>query len=722
MNTGLFSGEFELAGQGVHGWARGADGSAPLWLELLVDECVMGIVRADLPEPEACGFWLALPPVVLEEGGTLRIRAANTEEYIGKPLHLKEGKSTTALRGELHHDMGLTLSGWVLDTLEPEKKVHVTARLDGDDIAETVACDRRYRPEQGDGHGFTLYLPAKLADGEEHLVTVQDDKERPLPGSPVLVRILPQGVADWLDRQNRLDAPQKNMLSGLIRRMDLRVPHAQSAADYAAWKDVFPVPKISLKQKISINVLVPGDNANVSKCLRMQSGSDFRFVSEGAECALLLQAGERLHPYAVAHLAAVMRETGAGLVYADGEGLDTNGQAVPFFKPCWDRDAFMGRDYLGPMLVSRTVMDALPPLTKEQYAALRVRLALAAEELGGVRHVPLVLSEELPVTDGDTRRAAIQAWLDVRHPGARIEALADSSLSRARYPLAATPRVSIIIPTRDHADLLRRCLYSLLPTAYGNMEIIVVDNDTSEPGALTLLEEISVLSCVRVMRWPGVFNYAAINNFAVREASGELICFLNNDTEILSPDWLTEMVSLLLAAGEQGGCVGAKLLWPNGLVQHGGVIVGTHQLAGHVGNQWLADEPGHINRNLIVQQYSAVTAACLLTPKSLFMELDGFDARRFPVTFNDVDYCLRVRAAGKKVLWTPFAQMLHHESASRGKDVSTMNKARAAREMNFFRSRWGLYNDQFYNPNLPLSTVLEPFDGLALPPRARCFR
>lgn len=721
MKPPRVEGHWERAGQGVCGWAR--CGEEPLWLELLVDDCVVGIGRADLPEPQGCGFWIPLPPIALQEDGTVRVRVANSSEYVGSDVHLAEGESPEVLRGEVCGDGGLTLSGWVVDTLAPKKKVRVTAWRDGEALAETVADARRYDPRLGDGHGFTLHLPTELADGEEHLVSVRDAEGRSLPGGPFPVCALPEGLAGWLERQKRLDGPQRTLLLDMVRRMESRLPHAQGMADYAVWKDVFPVPKVAIRQKCSVRVLICGKGEDeLTRHLRRQAGVDWRF-DEGreSEYALLLQPGERLQPSAVAHLVEVMRKTGAGVVYADGEGRDADGKPMPLFKPGWDRDAFLGQDYLGPILVSRAVMDEVSCASDESYAALRVRIVLAAERFGIV-HIPQLLSEELSVADGEARRTTIQMWLDSRFPGARVEALDDAALSRVRYPLAATPRVSVIIPTRDRADLLQRCLDTLLPTSYGDMEILVVDNGSSAPEALALLDEASRWPRVRVLRWPGAFNYAAINNFAVREASGELVCFLNNDTEMPFSDWLGEMVSLLLAAGEEGGCVGAKLLWPNGLVQHGGVVVGTHQLAAHVGNQWFGDEAGYMNRNAIVQQYSAVTAASLLTSRALFEELGGFDAVRFPVAFNDADYCLRVRAAGKKVLWTPFARLLHHESASRGKDVSTMNRARAAREMQFFRARWGNYDDPFYNPNLPLSTVLEPFAGLALPPRARNIR
>lgn len=720
METLSVTGEASLNGLGVCGWARGGN-AGPLWLELLADDIVVSAGRADLPEPDGCGFWLPLPPFVAESPCTLRVRVANSLTYIGLPLAIP-GKDAAAspLLGELTADAGQTISGWVLDTALPGKRLQVLARCEGRVIARGLAADRRYAPPESDGHGFVLHLPPDLADGREHIVAVEDEKCRPLPGSPLLFRTSVTGLAAWLKQSPKPDTAGQNLLLDILRHMESRLPQAQGLANLEFWKKTFPVPAPPSSAPYTLSIhMADGTKNDIAALWRQLKTPSCRLATDNADMALFLRKGERLHPAAVAHLADALRKTGAGMVYADGETTDADGHPAALCKPCWDRDAFMGRDYLGPVLVSRAVMKAVPPQENEDASALRVRLALAAESLGGIRHVPYLLSEELPPSDGDARRAAWQRWLDIRHPGATIEAQEEPHLSRVRYPLPREPRVSVIIPTRDHADLLRRCMDGLLATDYGNLEILVVDNDTAAPDALALLEEIDALPQARVLRSPGIFNYAAINNEAVEQASGELLCLCNNDTEMPFPDWLREMVSLLLACGDQAGCVGAKLLWPNGLVQHGGVVVGTHQLACHVGNHWLADDPGYMDRNLIVQQYSAVTAACLLTPRALFQELGGFDARRFPVTFNDVDYCLRVRKAGKKILWTPFARLIHHESASRGTDSAPMKQARAEREMRSFRRRWPFYADPFYNPNLPLCTAIEPFEGLALPPRAR---
>ncbi len=205
---------------------------------------------------------------------------------------------------------------------------------------------------------------------------------------------------------------------------------------------------------------------------------------------------------------------------------------------------------------------------------------------------------------------------------------------------------------------------------------------------------------MRVISYDHPFNYSAINNSAVIQASGELICLLNNDTEVMNPNWLDEMVSHLLRPGV--GVVGAKLYYGDGRIQHGGDAVGPGGCADHLHGGLAADDPGYQRRAACAQELSAVTAACLLTHRQLFLALGGLDEINLPVAFNDVDYCLRVGEAGWRIVWTPFAELYHHESVSRGKDVSPSQLARAKRELRYMKKRWAqrLEHDPAYNPNL----------------------
>ena len=270
------------------------------------------------------------------------------------------------------------------------------------------------------------------------------------------------------------------------------------------------------------------------------------------------------------------------------------------------------------------------------------------------------------------------------------------------------PLVSIIVPTRDRVELLRRCVESVQGrSSYARREILVVDNRSAEPETRRYLE-----SCgLRVLRYDAEFNFAAINNFAARQASGEVLVLLNNDTEVISPDWLEEMLGHLLQSGV--GAVGAKLYYPDGTVQHAGDAIGIGGGAHHLHNGLAHGAPGYCYRAVVAQEVSAVTAACLMTRKDLYLSLGGLDEKRFPVSFNDVDYCLRLQDAGCRVIFTPHAELIHHESASRGDGAASPAEKAAARAL---RRRWRrrLEADPYYNPNL--SNERADF-SLADPPR-----
>lgn len=740
-----------IVGEGITGWVCAPEQTETrLWVELLVNDCTVAVGRAENVHPDAAaygdgcyGFWLALPPVIRETGGTLRVRIANTEHFLSPPVRLEANHPRSALQGEVVNNMGLTLSGWVLDTDEPQRKVEISVWLKGERLRQCIADGPGYRPLHSDGHSFCISLPLELADGREHVLDVKDDRNRSLPGSPVLVCLVPEGLTQWFERQKKLEKPEREMLRLFLQYYEAWLPKGLRLEDYPQWRACFPPQKFSLAGRMNVGICLASKGEDTKAALPPQEQRSFpvyacdktaseekpllaalREAAGKHEYVLWLDVGDKLLPGAIAHFLGAARTGQAALVYADSETRLPGQDLTPVFRPAWDPYAFYGVDYLGPLFIAssliRNLLDGKAPLPDEPDA-LRARLLFTAEARG-IRHLPLVLSE-IPAERPQSleRRECIRQQLASVVPNVRVLPFSEvPHCNQITWPLTHTPLVSLIIPTRDKASLLRACLKSLEKGTYRHMEILVVDNASSEPDALRLLEELDGKD-IRVFSYPAPFNYAAINNFAARQAKGELLCFLNNDTEVLTPNWLEEMLGPLLC-DRSVGAVGAKLLWPNHLAQHSGVVVGTHQLAAHVGNQWADTDQGYRWRNLITQQWSAVTAACLLTPTELFLESGGFDPVCFPVTFNDVDYCLRLRAKAKKIVWTPHAKLMHHESASRGRDVLPHQKARAAMEMHCFRVRWGQYEDPFYNPNLSLSTVLEPFAGLALPPRLRSIR
>jgi GT2 family glycosyltransferase len=254
-----------------------------------------------------------------------------------------------------------------------------------------------------------------------------------------------------------------------------------------------------------------------------------------------------------------------------------------------------------------------------------------------------------------------------------------------------------------------------LSTSYPNVEWIVVDNESTCPETLNYFKTLKKMGA-RILAYPKPFNYAAINNFAAKKATGELILFLNNDTEMQDPAWLTEMVVQFQRPGV--GVVGKKLLWPNRMVQHGGVVVGIHGLAAHAFGDCEAEDPGYFGFNLLDREQSAVTAACLMIRRADFLKIGGFDDASFPVAFNDVDLCLKMRQDGQRIVITTAYPLIHNESSSRGKEDSPQKRARARRERNNFTARWmptdRVFHDPFYHPGLNRDYHFGPYSGFGM--------
>ncbi len=427
---------------------------------------------------------------------------------------------------------------------------------------------------------------------------------------------------------------------------------------------------------------------------------------------LVIRAGVTLSEQALFCLAdAVIKTPDAAVIYADHDVAGTDGQLRdPVFKPDWSPELLRSTNYIGDAFVwNGRYADRLQGFGVDVTDVnVMHALLLALSELGSpMVHAPAPLWHMTPRDerdDGAETVRAVAAHLRRIGVSAEVESTGPGRC-RVRYPVAEpAPLVSIVIPTRDQLGHLRRCISSVLEkTRYGPYEILVVDNQSIEPDTLAYLQSLKQVANVRVLPFDEPFNYSRINNMAIAEAKGELVCLLNNDTEVISPDWLGEMVGLLLSTGV--GAVGAKLLYDDDTVQHGGDTVGSGGCANHLHSGIGANESGYTGRALVAQDLSAVTAACLLTVRSLYVALGGLNEKRLKIAFNDVDYCLRVRQAGLRVVWTPHALLYHFESRSRGKDETPTQKRRAKSEVRYMSKRWGyvIRHDPFYNPNLNYS-------------------
>ncbi len=423
--------------------------------------------------------------------------------------------------------------------------------------------------------------------------------------------------------------------------------------------------------------------------------------------------GERLEPDALLRIAAEIADRpDAALVYWDDSNWRGDGLIrTPRLKPDWNADLQWAQDYIGSAAVScrqaSAVGGADATAGRAAWFDLVVRIADAAGAQG-VRHVPRILSHRPAETeetgDAQARRTSVERLAGTK--AAPVSAALDSfGHVRVTWGLPdPAPLVTLVVPTRDRLDLLQPCIDGLLHrTDYPAIEVLVADNESRERETHAYFRSICGDERVRVVPCPGVFNFSAINNRAVGVARGSVIGFINNDIDVMQPDWLREMVGHALRPGI--GAVGAKLLYPSGLVQHAGVVVGLNGLAGHAHRFYPAGHPGYMDRLQCAQFFSAVTAACLVLRRATFVEAGGFDEAAFPVAYNDVDLCLRLRQRGLENVWTPYAVLRHKETATRERDHSRARQALYLQESAAFRQRWGhvIAHDPHYNPHLTMT-------------------
>ncbi len=426
----------------------------------------------------------------------------------------------------------------------------------------------------------------------------------------------------------------------------------------------------------------------------------------------------------------------AKLIYSDEDKIDIGGNRLdPYFKSDWNRDLLLGHNcvsHLGVYQIElvRKIGGFRHDFVGAQDWDLALRMVEQLKE-SEIRHIPHVLYhwrvfEESTAMNIESKpyaieagKNAIQGHLDRRGDNAiAIEGKWHGSF-RVIYGLEKEPLVSVIIPTCDQLAFLSTCVTSLLEdTAYDNLEIIIVNNNSKEKNTFAYLDLLKDNPRIRVLDFEGEFNFSAINNFAVKQCRGELLCFLNNDIEVIDSGWLREMVSH--AIRPDVGVVGARLFYPQQILQHAGIIAGVCGVAGHAFRGGDRNFMGHHGRAYLIQQYSAVTGACMVTPKDLFLSLGGFNEENLGVAYNDVDYCFKSRASGRKVIWTPYTELLHHESISRGYEDTDEKKERLSKEQDYMFENWGdiIAWDPAYNPNLTLEK--EDFD-FAFPSRAPKF-
>jgi GT2 family glycosyltransferase len=541
----------------------------------------------------------------------------------------------------------------------------------------------------------------------------------------------------WLEREEvRADERRAYLRERLAARQNLPeisvvtgpLPHA-----VAAVVSVIGSLRVQLHSRWQLSVCVEGDGEDIRRILDEVSRADARvLVSYGAdpnrvsqalqtalerttgEWVVFLRDGDRLDAEALGEIAlAVSMEPETDVLYTDEDSVDRSGRrCAPRFKPDWSPDLLLSQPYVGGLLaVRRSLVEPVGGIRSGFDGAEHYDLALrVTERAKRVTHLPKVLCHRLAqgASNGVESppaacvRTVIADALARRGEEGTVEDGDAPGTFRVRRAIRSTPRVSIIIPFRDEPDLLGRCIASIRRFAgYENWEALLVDNQSWLPETRALLARLEGDPHCRLLRHDNPFNWSEINNWAAEQSDGELLLFLNNDIEACREGWLVAMIEH--AQRPEVGAVGARLLYPNGLVQHAGVILGLRGVANHAFRFFPAADPGYLALAKSIRNCSAVTGACMMVRRNVFEEAGRFD-ERFGVVFNDIDFCLRLRERGYWIVFTPFAELLHFESMTRGAADEIADAGQLAK-------RWLTpgRSDPYFNPNLGRSDF-----GLAL--------
>lgn len=567
-------------------------------------------------------------------------------------------------------------------------------------------------------------------------------------------QVLPDGIADyatWVAECDTLTEEDRLRIGGQVQRMAYKplisvvmpvfdtAPALLTDAINSVLGQLYPYWELCIADDASTAphvVAILAERSSADSRIRWTQREVNGHISAASNTALAMARGEfvalldhddRLAPQALYEVAALLqRHPDADIVFSDEDRIDEQGvRSLPYFKPGWDQELLLGHNYVNHLGVyRRPLLEELGGFrtglegSQDYDLILRAAARSTAER---IHHIPAVLYHwRLPGNGSFSEtnlarcvaaaRRAIEDHLTALPGGAGAVVEPNPAAPehhRIRWPLPATPpRVSVLIPTRNRAPLLDACTEGLLRrTAYPNMEILIVDNGSDEEDALSLLTELTTDARVRLLRQDGPFNFAALCNRAATEATGSILLLLNNDVEVLEPDWLTEMVSHALRPGV--GTVGAKLLYTDRRIQHAGVVLGIGSFDGGpgIGAHFAEGDPetaqGYFRHSALTRSVSANTAACLAVRREAFLAVGGLDELNLAVEYNDVDICLRLSAQGLRHIWTPFVCLLHHERASRGADNTPEAMARSASENRYMRQRWGsiLDADPHYNPN-----------------------
>lgn len=450
-----------------------------------------------------------------------------------------------------------------------------------------------------------------------------------------------------------------------------------------------------------------GISGNTNEAMKIASG----------DYICLLDHDDYLKNNALLEMSEMIKKTDAEFLYSDEAVLLNKRCISPHFKPDFGWDTFRSYNYLCHLsCFSKKLQEQIGFFRSECDGSQDYDMFLRlAEKANKVIHIPKVLyywraSETSMAGNTDSKPYCITAAKialseHLERVGLKGTVLDSSILTtyKIQYELTGKPLISILIPTCDHTDILKKCIESIeKKSTYNNYEIVLIENNSKKQETFDYYEKLKDDPRIKITYYDGDFNYAKICNFGAKATSGEYILFLNNDIEIITPDWIEQM--LMFCQRDDVAAVGCMLYFPDDYIQHAGVVIGPGGVAAHAGFRDKKDEPGYLSRNTIAQNYSAVTAANMLVKKSIFNSINGFD-EIFPSNFNDTDLCLRIREKGYNIIWTPYAQAYHYESISRKELPPEVTGKLNLEAINLFRDRWGKFieqGDPYYSFGLDL--------------------
>ena len=485
------------------------------------------------------------------------------------------------------------------------------------------------------------------------------------------------------------------------------------ADDASINKETIEVLKKYESKYENIKVVYRKTNGHIS------NASNSALAIASGEYIVLLDHDDTLAPNALYEMVKKLNENRElKLIYSDEDKIDENSKRYkPHFKSGWNPDMFYSQNYICHLVfLEKRIVDKIEGFrvgyegSQDYDLLLRYIEKIEDKEIARVEKILYHWRAIKGSTalNGDEKSYAHESGLSALKDFFRKkdeEIIVESGLLpntyKVNYPIINLPLVSLLIPTRDGYNILHKCVDSILKqTKYSNYEIIILDNETTCKKTLKYFQKIIKHDNISILEYHHPFNYSAINNYGVKYAKGEIVGLINNDVEVISDNWLTEMVSHAVRDGV--GAVGAKLYYDNDTIQHAGVVLGIGGVAGHSHKYFDKYEKGYFSRLKIVQNYSAVTGACLIVKKELFEEVGGLNEKDLKVAFNDVDFCLKLLEKGYRNIWTPYVELYHHESISRGPENNPQKVKRFNEEVAYMKTRWlsVLLDDMYYNPNL----------------------